>query len=341
MLMGSCNGQMAGDRLETYGNILLECCESSNALSTTLRLLNITNTGVTSAGVLLALQYSTFLQSVGDYPQLGRVLDLVSTKFEVPPKFQLKNARTTVTSAQTIDLISKLCPVIEQLTAIDARFLPSELSPNNIPSSLKSLILLGIPPLPKWLSEFYTFLSDINSVQLNELVLKFFATELLVRLELDKLLNMCPMLKILVIDGADINWAHSFSNSKRTLLEKVQLGQIVTGLVITNIITRSPNLVTAHFYNCSDIAENDLISLNSLALKCFYIYETRLSNTSSIVIDLLYNCPHIQNIGNITNWGGSVGSTCDIFQSVKGKNYNLQFNAGSHWYYSSCINKYE
>ncbi|XP_075222021.1 uncharacterized protein LOC142324854 [Lycorma delicatula] len=341
-LMGSCNGHTPNDDIESYGSILLECYESPNTITSTLRVLNITNTGVTSAGVFLALQNSKCIQSVGEYPQMGRVLQLVSSKFEMPPKFQLKNVRTTITTAHTIDVINKLCPFIEQLIAMDTKFLlPSELSTNDIPSTLKSLILLEVPPLPLWLTEFYWFLGEIRSVLISELVLKFFATEVLVRLELDKLLNLCPMLKTLVIDGADINWSLPLTNSKQTLLQKVQLGQIVTGQVLLNLITQSPQLITAHFYKCTDITEEEMISLKSSMLKCFYIYETRLINASSIIIELLYNCPQLQHVGNITNWGASVGSTCDILQSVKDKNYDLQFNAGSHWYYSPCINKYE
>lgn len=339
--MGSCNGLISDDNVESYGSILLECCESPNALSSTLRVLNVTNTGVTSTGVFFALEYSKHLQSVGDYPQMGRVLELVVSKYNTLPKYQLKNATITVSSAYTIDLITKLCPVLEQLTAIDTRFLPKELSASDIPSTLKSLILLGIPPHPLWLSDFNWFLNEIKNVLINELVLKFFATEILISIEIGEIIKACPFLKILVIDGADINWSTPLNNKNTTLLEKVQLGQIVTRQVVMNLIMSSPNLSAAHFYNCPDITQNDIISFISTSLKCFFIYETRLRYTSPIFIQLLHNCSNLQYIGNITNWGGSTVSTCDILKSVKEKNYNLEFFAGSHWYNSICINKYE
>lgn len=60
---------------EKQRKVLLHYCERRNALCSTMHTFDISNTGVTSAGVLLALNHAPRLQSFGDYAHTGTALE--------------------------------------------------------------------------------------------------------------------------------------------------------------------------------------------------------------------------------------------------------------------------
>nr|CAD7613256.1 unnamed protein product [Timema genevievae] len=349
-------------------SFLLEYCEENNPLCKTLKLLNVANTSVTSAGILLVLHHVSGLQSLGDYGHMGRTLEIMdrarvaSRNTNDHPRFKLTSARSQHTTHHRLELLARDCPELEHLTVFEPHHSASSLL--LFPASLSTLHLLHVPPDSTWVSDLYCYLATPQGGNICDLTIRFAPGETFVSLDLGQIVRSCPNLCILCEDGADIDWnedgiPESFSLTK---LWSVQLGRTVSAKALTELIRRSPHLRLAHFFSCPDLTDNHVIQLATnyglksqpcdevdpcrqakgakkllpSELECFYIYEAPRA-TSAAVISLLASCDSLVRTGNLTNWG----LTCDglrwIYTTVLANNLELEVNTGSHWFYSQCF----
>lgn len=323
-------------------SFLLEYCESRNPLCSTLRVLNIANTGVTSAGVLLALRCAPGIQSLGDYCHMGRALEVyekVCGSAAAIPQFQLRSARSSRTNLHRLELLATACPELQRLSLSEPHHTPESLS--LLPTTLTSLSLHGVPNSPAWIAKLLKFFEGPHGDNLKELVIRFFLPEFLTLLDLGSILKCCKNLKSFILDGANVDWLVEDKLSL-SALENIHLGKSVTAKAVTNLMKSAPNLIKVHFYSCLDLTDEHLLKVRHPQLECFYIYEASCISAETINT-LLNNCVNIQSTGNLSNWG----LTCDAMRSVvtliQDNNFDLQLHGGSHWFCSQCfpsINQY-
>lgn len=314
---------------------LLEYCESGNELCSTLRVLNIANTGVTSAGVLLALRSAPELESLGEYCHMGRALEVIenaSKSIEVP-SFSLRIARSSRTSQHRLELLARACPNLHRLSLSEPHHSPENLS--LLPTSLTSLNLHGVPNSSSWISKLYKFLEGPHGQNLRELTIRFFLPEFLTPLNVGSILQCCTNLQTFVLDGACVDWKLD-SLPYLPLLEKIQLGKLVESQAVKNLMLSAPNLKTVHLHSCIDLEDQDLIKICNPNLECFYIYEASCISINTVNA-LLANCPNLQRLGHLNNWGLTCDTLYSVIKKIRDHNYNLEFNAGSHWFCSQCF----
>ncbi|XP_066993864.2 uncharacterized protein [Anabrus simplex] len=341
-----------GEKLKDR-SFLLEYCEHRNSLCETLRVLNIANTAVTSAGVLLALHHVPKLQSLGEYGHMGRALEILNRAWtaswngetQEPPSFKLIAARSQRTTMQRLELLAAACPNLEKLTISEPHHPPSALQ--LFPTALTTLHLHSIPNDITWIAGLYSFLATSHGQNLQDLTLRFYPSEFVASFDLSQIIHSCPSLQTLTVDGADIYWNQEPNDAVTSLpqLRSIQLGRTVTAQAFSQVLTRAPRLQTAHFCSCPDLKDQHLINLTtstscqtllSESLKCFYIYEA-LHITAPAVVALLASCEQLLRIGNLGNWGLDCDGIRWIHSTVYDNNLNLEINMGSHWFNSKCF----
>lgn len=349
-------------------SFLLEYCERRNPLCDTLRVLNVANTGVTSAGILLALHHVPHIQSLGDYGHMGRALEILDRAWTastanmdspVHPSFSLVSARCQRTTLRRLELLSSSCPALQKLTISEPHHPPSAL--HVFPPTLTTIHLLSIPSDNNWIAGLYTFLATPQGSNLQDLTLRFFPNEMTVSIDLSQILKCCPNLHTLIEDGADIDWKSQQDTEVPPLinLRSVQLGRVVTARALMELLKRAPSLEIAHFYSCPDLTDKHLISLTakpsnpnqyckdedqnststsflSQYLECFYIYEAS-HITAPAVVTLLASCERLVKTGNLSNWGLDCEGIRWIHSTILDNNLNLEINTGSHWFCSQCF----
>lgn len=354
-------------------SFLLEYCERRNPLCDTLRILNVANTGVTTAGVLLALYHVPHIQSLGDYGHMGRALEILDRAWTAstgnsdspsPPSFSLISARCQRTTMRRLELLSLACPALQKLTIYEPHHPPSAL--HVFPPTLTTLHLLSIPSDANWIAGLYSFLETAQGANLHDLALRFSLSEQYVSLDLSQILKSCPNLHTLAEDGADVDWRRELQDDKVSVipplinLRSIQLGRVVTARALTELLKRAPALEIAHFYRCPDLTDDHLISLTakpsdtshcyrsgeiqsstaypylSQHLECFYVYEAS-HITAPTVVTLLAYCENLLRTGNLNNWGLDCEGIRWIHSTILDNNLNLEINPGSHWFCSQCF----
>ncbi|KAK7864099.1 hypothetical protein R5R35_002742 [Gryllus longicercus] len=350
-----------GDSKVKDTSFLLEYCERRNPLCESLQVLNVANTGVTSAGILLALHHIPRLQSLGEYGHMGRALEILHRAWSAtswqgdeqsPPSFCLTAARSQRTTVQRLELLAMACPSLEKLTISEPHHPPSALE--LFSSHLTTLHLHSVPNDIQWISGLYTFLATEHGRKLQNFSLRFFPHELTTPVDLGQIVLSCPNLQIFTEDGGDIDWKHDTSKESINLLHlrQIQLGRTVTARALTELLKRAPALEIAHFYSCPDLKDHHIMrvtssatnlldqsqrsSFSSLNLQCFYIYEAS-HITAPAVVSLLASCEQLLSIGNLSNWGLDCEGLRRIHTTVLKHNLNLEINTGSHWFCSHCF----
>lgn len=353
-------------------SFLLEYCELRNPLCDTLKILNVANTGVTAAGVLLALHHVPRIQSLGDYGHMGRALEILDRAWAAstgnsdppsPPSFSLISARCQRTTMRRLELLSLSCPALQKLTIYEPHHPPSAL--HVFPPTLTTLHLLSIPSDADWITGLYSFLATPHGLHLHDLALRFSLSEQYISLDLSQILKSCPNLHTLAEDGADVDWKKEFEDDTLSVipplinLRSIQLGRVVTAQALTELLKRAPALEIAHFYRCPDLTDEHLISLTakpsntshcywqenqnspvypclSQHIECFYIYEAS-HITAPAVVTLLACCENLLRTGNLSNWGLDCEGIRWIHSTILDNNLNLEINPGSHWFCSQCF----
>ncbi|KAG8318424.1 hypothetical protein J6590_001535 [Homalodisca vitripennis] len=321
-------------------SFLLEYCESRNPLCKSLRVLNIANTAVTSAGVLLALRSAPGIHSLGDYCHMGRALEVYERVCGPGnlPEFHLRSARSSRTNLHRLELLSSACPELQRLSLSEPHHTPESLS--LLPMTLTSLSLHGVPNSPIWVAKLLKFFEGPHGRNLKELVIRFFLPEFLTQIDLGSVLKNCTNLQSLVLDGANVDWLTD-GELRLTELENIHLGKSVTAKAVTNLMKCAPNLARVHFFSCLDLTDDHLLKIRHPYLQCFYIYEASCISAETINT-LLANCVNLQSTGNLSNWGLSCDAMRSVVSLIQDNNFQLQLNGGSHWFSPCfpCINQY-
>ncbi|XP_015591088.1 uncharacterized protein LOC107265792 [Cephus cinctus] len=333
--------------------VLLEYYESRNFLCDTLRVLNVANTGVTSAGVLLALVHVPSLESLAEYSHMGRVVEIMNRgviSFKTP--FSLIQARSCRTTPARLELLAQACPRVEKLHISEPHHPPEAL---RLFPYVTSLSVHGIPAQKEWLDGFYEYLRT-NGQKLHDLNLRMMQSENPLDLDLKEIFYSCPNLRTLTKDGANVIWTDGPDPSSLKYLKKVQLGRTVSALTITKILFLAPELTALHVHSCYDLTNGHLEKLlnvstmrskssrksdkyeNSLIqnLTCFYIYEaSKVSATT--VLNMFKSCKKLRRIGNLANWGLDCEGVRMLRTTLARANLDVDLCPGSHWFWSNCI----
>ncbi|XP_034941013.1 uncharacterized protein [Chelonus insularis] len=340
------------DKKESEG-VLLEYCESRNFLCDTLRVLNIANTEVTTAGVLLALAHVSHLESLADYNHMGRVMEIMNRGvIGLKTPFNLKQAKSSRTTQARLELLAQTCPRLEKLHISEPHHPPEAL---RLFPYITSLSVHGIPATKEWLAGFSGYLHT-NGHHLRELNLRVTQSDTPLQLDLREIFINCPNLVTLTKDGANVMWFDGPDPVPLLHLKKIQLGRTVTATTITKILLLTPALKSLHIHSCFDLTNEHLENLlsasltsnttsgvdqpeNSLIrnLTCFYVYEASKVSAST-VLSMFKSCTKLKRIGNLANWGLDCEGVKTLRTTLARANLDVDLCPGSHWFWSNCIN---
>lgn len=332
--------------------VLLEYYESRNFLCDTLRVLNVANTGVTSAGVLLALVHVPRLESLAEYNHMGRVMEIMNKGvigFETP--FSLTQARISRTTPVRLELLAQTCPKVEKLHILEPYHPPEAL---RLFPNVTSLSVHCIPPQREWLEGFYEYLRT-NGHNLRELNLRIIQNENPVQVDLKEIFSTCTNLRTFTNDGSNIVWSEGADPPSLKYLKKIQLGHIVSAVAITKVLSLAPELTALHVHSCFDLTNEHLEKLLSVSTKqrnprksdkcenslvqnltCFYIYEaSKVSATT--VLNMFKSCKRLRKIGNLANWGLDCEGVRMLRTTLTRANLDVDLCPGAHWFWSNCI----
>ncbi|XP_076165468.1 uncharacterized protein LOC143145713 [Ptiloglossa arizonensis] len=332
--------------------VLLEYYESRNFLCDTLRVLNVANTGVTCAGVLLALVHVPRLESLAEYSHTGRVVEIMSKGLVgFKTQFSLTQAKSCRTTPARLELLAQTCPKVEKLHISEPRHPPEAL---RLFPRVTSLSVHSIPPHRDWLDGFYDYLRT-NGQNLLELNLRIIQNENTVQVDLKEIFSSCCNLRTFTNDGSNTIWNEGADPPPLKCLKKIQLGRVVSAVAITKILSLAPQLTALHVHSCFDLTNEHLEKLlstsskhehwrksdkceNSLVrnLTCFYIYEaSKVSATT--VLNMFKNCQRLRRIGNLANWGLDCEGVLMLRTTLTRANLDVDLCPGAHWFWSNCI----
>ena len=338
--------------------VLLDHCESRTFLCDTLRVLNVANTSVTSAGVLLALMHVPQLESLAEYSHMGRVVEIMNRgviDFKTP--FSLTQARSCRTTPARLELLAQACPQLEKLHISEPHHPPEAL---RLFPYVTSLSVHGIPVQKEWLEGFYGYLRT-NGQNLRELDLRIAQSEVPLDIDLKEIFFCCPNLRTFTKDGSNVIWSPGPDPPTLKYLRRVQVGRTVSALTITKILSLAPELTALHVHSCFDLTNEQLEKLlseppkpksyglslrrpevpaqrNSLVqnLECFYIYEASKVSAST-VLNMFKSCGKLRKIGNLANWGLDCEGVRTLRNTLAKANLDVDLCPGSHWFWSDCI----
>ncbi|XP_076657349.1 uncharacterized protein LOC143361660 isoform X1 [Halictus rubicundus] len=332
--------------------VLLEYYESRNSLCDTLRVLNVANTAVTSAGVLLALVHVPRLESLAEYCHMGRVVEIMNKGligFKTP--FSLTQARSCRTTPVRLELLAQACPKVEKLHISEPHHPPEAL---RLFPYVTSLSVRNIPSQGEWLQGFYNYLRT-NGHNLHELNLRITQDENPIQVDLKEIFNSCCNLRIFTSDGSNITWSEGPDPPPLKYLKRIKLGRIVSAVAITKILLLAPELTALHVHSCFDLTNEHLEKMlgvstkpknprksdkceNSLVqnLTCFYIYEASKVSAST-VLNMFQHCKRLRKIGNLANWGLDCEGIRMLRTTLIRTNLDVDLCPGEHWFWSNCI----
>lgn len=187
------------------------------------------------------------------------------------------------------------------------------------------------------MSGLYEFLNT-QGRQYSSLTLRFYPGEYLASLDLSKIFQSCPNLRMLIVDGADISWSER-SKVHMSSLSKVQLGKIVPGDTLLRIVESAPRLHTLHAHTVPHLSAKLFTALTSLSnqIECFYIYEMSNDLSDANILQLLKTWRTLKQLGHLGNWNLTPAQQSVVQNYLKGDNFHIQLNAGSHWFCSKCF----
>ncbi|XP_011496459.1 PREDICTED: uncharacterized protein LOC105361067 [Ceratosolen solmsi marchali] len=339
--------------------VLLDHCESRNLLCDSLKVLNVANTGVTSAGVLLALMNVPQLESLAEYSHMGRVVEIMNRgviDFKTP--FSLTQARSCRTTPARLELLAQACPRVEKLHIAEPHHPPEAL---RLFPYVTSLSVYGIPVQKEWLEGFYGYLKT-NGHTLKELDMRIAQSEVPLDIDLKEIFFSCANLRSFVKDGSNVIWSTGPDPPTLKYLKRVQVGRMVSALAITKILSLAPCLTALHVHSCFDLTNEQLERLlseparankscastlkrsevvtqsNSLVrnLECFYIYEASKVSAST-VLNMFKSCGKLKRIGNLANWGLDCEGVRTLRNTLAMANLDVDLCPGSHWFWNDCI----
>jgi hypothetical protein len=342
-----------------HEQILLDHCESRNFLCDSLKVLNVAKTGVTSAGVLLALLNVPQLESLAEYSHMGRVVEIMNRSiidFKAP--FSLTQARSCRTTSARLELLAQACPRVEKLHIAEPHHPPEAL---RLFPYITSLSVHGIPVQKEWIEGFYNYLKT-NGHTLKELDMRIAQSEVPLDIDLKEIFFCCPNLRNFIKDGSNVIWSTGPDPPTLKYLKRIQVGRTVTALTITKILSLAPGLTALHVHSCFDLTNEQLERLlseplkiksyglttlkrlettalnNSLVrnLECFYIYEASKVSAST-VLNMFKSCGKLKRIGYLANWDLDCKGVRTLRNMLAKANLDVDLCPGSHWFWSDCM----
>ncbi|XP_014235326.1 uncharacterized protein LOC106658038 [Trichogramma pretiosum] len=352
-------------------SVLLDKLETRNPLCDTLRVLNVANTGITSAGVLLALVHVPQLESLAEYSHMGRVVEMMNrgSLLDFKQPFSLTSARSCRTTPTRLELLAQACPRVEKLHISEPHHPPDAL---RLFPYVTSLSVHGIPVQKEWLDGFYGYLRT-NGPLLKQLHMRVEQSDKPLDIDLRLILSSCPNLRVFSKDGSNVVWSTSQQAADPPplkYLRSVQLGRTVSALAITKILALCPELSSLHVHSCFDLTNEQLeiflgepsvkstssstsygaagLSLHQLLpqyelnnslvrnLECFYIYEASKISAST-VLSMFKSCGKLRKIGNLANWGLDCEGVQTLRNTFVKANLDVDLCPGSHWFWNDCI----
>ncbi|XP_033215942.1 uncharacterized protein LOC117172293 [Belonocnema kinseyi] len=333
-------------------HVLLECYDRRNFLCDTLKVLNVANTGVTSAGVLLALEHVPRLESLAEYNHMGRIVEIMNRGvMDLKTPFNLTQVRSSRTTPARLELLAHACPLIEKLHISEPHHPPEAL---NLFPYVTTLSVHGIPAQKEWLTGFYEYLRT-NGNNFRKLDIRIAQSEVPVDLDLKEIFWSCPNLRTLTKDGCNVIWSDGTDPPVLKNLRKVQLGRTVSAATIIKILSLAPELTALHIHSCFDLSDEHIEKLleadskprvgrkfekweNSLVqnLTCFYIYEAN-KVSASMILHMFKSCKKLMRIGNLANWGLDCEGVRMLRNALAKENLDVDLCPGSHWFWSNCI----
>ncbi|XP_065335943.1 uncharacterized protein LOC135936871 isoform X2 [Cloeon dipterum] len=344
---------MKSENSDKHKKVLLHYCERRNPLCSSLHTLDISNTGVSTTGVLLALNHAPRLQSFGDYAHTGTALEALD-KTPVQNenrnnRFHLIAARVVRATQNRLESIIHHCPELRTLVLDEPRLPASALQ--IIPKGLRILAIHSAPTDPNWLNCLYSHLRSSGQT-LKELTLRFNFVNPgthdeprpVCNFDLSQVVDSCPELKSLVIDGVNVIWDSeqniTFAEKKPLpQLKYAHLGRIVSAQAVTRLLRCAPDLRVLHAFCCPDLQDRELRHLvpHMKKLECFYIYEARQVKTSGSVNALIGACGQLSRLGNLATWGLDCESSRAVHNVINSGQLQLELLNGSHWFNSTCV----
>ncbi|EZA61456.1 hypothetical protein DMN91_003843 [Ooceraea biroi] len=330
-------------------SVVLEFHESRNPLCDTLGVLNVANTGVTSAGVLFALANVPHLKSLAEYSHMGRVMEIMNggliDRIKIP--FSLTQARSCKTTLNRIELLAQACPKMEKLHISEPHHSPEALG---LFPYITSLSIHNVPMKREWLNGFYNYLRR-NGQNLYDLNFQMTQSENPLQVDLREILNSCPNLHVLITSGANVTWMEGCDPPPLKYLKVIQLGRMTNALAIVKILSLVPELKALHVYSCLDLSDKHLETLkpptkskstrkfdmcddSSSNLTCFYIYEMHKVSLIT-VLNMFNNYKQLRQFGNLTNWTLN-REDAKMLRTTR-TSMDVDFCSGSHWLWNNCI----
>ncbi|XP_050527261.1 uncharacterized protein LOC126897592 [Daktulosphaira vitifoliae] len=327
-------------------SFILEYCQKSTQLCSTMRVLNMANTSITSLGILLALKNIPNLENLGEYCHIGKALELLD-KLTEAKQLQLTMINACRTTSARLQTLCDSCTRLNRLTISEPLHTPNMLS--YLPHTLIKINLQSVPVEQSWVSELYNYFSGSASKKLREVFLKFRRNNSSPLIDLSKILPALSDLEVLSIDNAEIQWIESPPIGNQQIppfkkLQKLQLCNIRDVNTFRVLLRRTPFLKVLHIYSINTESQSSLIEMlnehDDLTknLDCLYFNELLPSGNPDTLKELVTTCPKINKIGNVANWSGvNRDEIKDLNEWIQHNNYKLELCAGSHWYCSECF----
>ncbi|XP_071649530.1 uncharacterized protein [Temnothorax longispinosus] len=322
--------------------------ESRNLLCDTLRVLNVTDTSVTSLGVLLVLMQIPQLESLAGYNHMEHVAEITHQLIDVKLPFNLTEARSCKTTPVNIQLLAQVFPKVKKLHIYEPYHSPDTLC---LFPYITSLSVHDVLPENEWLNGFYNYFRT-NGQILRELNIQMIESEDPLQVDVKKILSNCPNLQILIKNGSNIIWTKGHDPQPFKYLKKIQLGCTVKALVVTKILLLAPELMSLHIQNSYDLTNQHLKELvkpsikyrnrksdecndnNLQNLRCFYISKARQVSATG-ALNILHSYKRLRWFGNLANWDDDDIEI--LVKSKKRENMNVDFCSDAHWYWSNCV----
>ncbi|XP_050438882.1 uncharacterized protein LOC126844616 [Adelges cooleyi] len=342
--------RVVGDRTNIDDmSFVLEYCQKSTLVCSTLRALNMANTSVTSVGILLTLKKVPNLETLGEYCHVGRALELLD-KFTTPTttkRLQLTMANACRMTSTRLQALCDTCTRLDRLTISEPLHAPHMLG--QLPSTLTKINLQTVPAEQTWVDELCKYLSGPQSRRLREVSIKFSRVDRVPVVDLSAFLPSLTDLETLSVDGAEMRWSalptySAIATAAPSKLEKLQLCKITDADTLRTILRRAPRLKVLHIYSLSMDGATSLTDvLNedgglTRNLNCLYVNQLFPCIGVDTIKSVVAVCPEISKIGNVVNWGGVTRDEIkDLNAWIQRNNYRLEPNGGSHWFCSECF----
>ena len=359
------------DEEEPNRECLVEIKQVLHPLCNTLRVLDITDTSVTSTALISVLKKVNKLQTFGEFCLSDHFLrslsHLTATQREKSCRFTCIHARKVTQHGMSALILAM--PRLDSFNCWDPQFDLAELVAFK---DLTSLSLYRMTYSDATMSAIMSFLEDEGvRERLEKLCLEFVAYEGYYHggfrrvndssFDLSSVISKCQRLKIFNLEFKDnsvpspqlgfdqvelpyVSQANRLGFPGLSTLVHVQLGQVVLNETVATILKHCSRLKHFHCNICPGLSDRDLSKYcyhkSCINLECFYIYEAPQLTFSAFQI-LVDAFPSLKGFGNLTRWALGCEGIRQVTQTITENNFNVEVLTGSHWFSGNCCQTLE